>query len=205
MRAGILGGTFDPIHLGHLIIAEEARVALGLEEVVFMPTGQPWMKAGTPLSPPHHRMNMVRLAIESNPFFRASSLEIDRLQTTYTVDTLDELHHEIGGTADLYFILGLDSVKQFHRWKEPERILELCTLAAAPRPGCPDLDLSFLNDIYPAASEKIVLVDGPVLGISGTELRRRVAKGLSVRHQVPEAVERYIQRCGLYRDIEVIQ
>ena len=203
MRVGILGGTFDPIHYGHLLIAEEARVRLGLDEVVIIPTGQPWMKAEMPISMAHHRFNMVRLAIASNPFFRASSHEIDRPGLSYTVDTLSELHREAGDSGDFYLILGNDSVAAFHRWKDPAQILELCTLVAGPRPGYDTLDLGSLDDICPSASQKLVSVDWPMVAISGTEIRRRVAIGLSVRYQLPDGVERYMYRYGLYRDTEV--
>ena len=196
MKAGILGGTFDPIHLGHLMVAEEARIKLGLEEVVFIPTGQPWMKAGRPLSPSHHRLNMVRLAIASNPFFRVSPMEIERPGPSYAVDTLRELHQEAGGHGEFYFILGIDSLKEFVNWKEPEVVLELATLVAVPRPG-------FEYPEPSSASGRAIRLDGPVIGISGTEIRRRVAEALSVRYQVPEAVEVYMYRYGLYRDLEV--
>ena len=202
MRVGIVGGTFDPIHVGHLLIAEDARVGLGLEEIVFIPTGQPWMKSGRTLSPPHHRMNMVRMAIASNPFFRASSIEIDRPGPTYTVDTLRDLCQEFGGEDDLYFILGSDSSKEFHRWREPGEVLRLCTLAVVPRPGSMDRDLSAIS---PSGSDKVVLLEGPLVDISGTKIRRRVSLGLSVRYMVPDEVEHYLRRYGLYRDAEVGQ
>ena len=120
MRIGVLGGTFDPIHLAHLIIAEEARVSLQLEEVVFVPAGEPWMKAGQPLSPAHHRFNMVRLAVSSNPFFRVSPIEIDRPGPTYTVDTLRSLVDEYEPGVELFFILGADAFSGFRRWKDPQ-------------------------------------------------------------------------------------
>jgi nicotinate-nucleotide adenylyltransferase len=197
MRVGLAGGTFDPIHLGHLIIAEEARVRLGLDEVVFIPAGQPWMKADRSLTPPRHRLNMVRLATASNPFFCVSSIEIDRSGPTYTVDTIRELGRESVGGHDLYFILGIDSLRGFHRWKEPEAILELCTLVTAPRPGYQDNDFAPPVNIPP---EKLVSLEGPGVEISSTEIRWRVALGLSVRYWVPEEVERYIHQYSLYRD-----
>ena len=200
MRVGIVGGTFDPIHIGHLLIAEDARVGLGLEEVVFIPTGQPWMKSGRTLSPPHHRMNMVRMAIASNPFFRASSIEIDRPGPTYTLDTLKELRQEFDGEDDLYFILGSDSSKEFHRWKGPGEVLRLCTLVVVPRPGSLDHDLSAIS---PSGSDKTVLLKGPLVDPSGTEIRRRMALGLPVRYLVPDEVEDYMRRYGLYGDTEV--
>ena len=205
MRIGILGGTFDPIHVGHLLMAEEARAQLDLEEVVFIPTGQPWMKEGEPISPSHHRLSMVRLGIASNPFFRYSSLEIDRPGYTYTVHTLEEMHRQSPDDDSFYFILGVDSLKEIHRWKEPQKLFELCTLAAASRTGQAAFDLSCLDSVCASASEKVVLLDGPMVDISGTEIRRREALGLSIRYQVPEEVECYIHRYGLYRDRESAQ
>jgi nicotinate-nucleotide adenylyltransferase len=200
MRFGIIGGSFDPIHLGHLLIAEEARVRLDLAEVAFIPAGQPWMKQDTPMSPAHHRLNMVRLAISSNPFFTASSCEMDREGPTYTVDTLEELHQDDGGHRDLYFILGVDALQQLHLWKDPGRILELCTLVAAPRPGGDPIDLRFLEDIGPAAKERLVLLERPLVDISATEIRRRASSGLSIQYMVSEQVERYIHRYHLYTE-----
>ena len=205
MRIGLLGGTFDPIHMGHLLIGEEARVQLDLDEVVFIPAGLPWMKEGTGTSPAHHRLNMVRLAIGANPFFRASSLEVDRPGPTYTLDTLQELQGDTADADQVYLILGIDSVNEVHRWKEPARILELCTLVAVPRVGAHDMDLGSLSAIHPSASEKVVVLEGPWVDVSGTEIRRRVASGLSVRYQVPEEVERYVYRYGLYGDNEARQ
>ena len=202
MRVGIIGGSFDPIHLGHLLIAEEARVRLDLAEVVFMPAGQPWMKQETPMSPAHHRLNMVRLGISSNPFFTASSREVDREGPTYTVDTLEELCREGSGDTDLYFILGIDALQQFQHWKEPARMLELCTLVAAARPGSETADLSFLEGINPSAKEKLVLLEGPLVDISATEIRWRAAHGISIHYRVPEQVERYIHRYRLYTEGE---
>jgi nicotinate-nucleotide adenylyltransferase len=198
MRVGIAGGTFDPIHLGHLIIAEEARVRLGLDQVVFIPAGQPWMKADRSLTPPHHRLNMVLLATASNPFFRVSSIEIDRSGPTYTVDTVRELARESGEGHDFYFILGADSLKGFHRWKEPEAVLELCTLVTVPRPGYRDADRDPASPVN-IPPERLIALECPGVDISSTEIRRRVALGLSVRYWVPEEVERYIHQYSLYR------
>ena len=200
MRVGLLGGTLDPIHLGHLLVAEEARVKLGLEEVIFIPTGRPWMKAGDSIAPGHHRMNMVRLAVATNPFFRSSSDEVDRPGPSYTVDTLEALKTGEHEEDDLYFILGVDLLKEFHLWKRPDRILELSTLVVVPRPGVQHCDTSHLDSIGPSASSKLVFLDGPCVGISGTEIRQRADRGYSVRYLVPEAVEDYLQRYGLYRN-----
>ena len=202
MRVGILGGTFDPIHLGHLLIAENARTGLDLEEVVFIPTGQPWIRPDVAVSPSNHRMNMVRIAIASNPFFRASSLEIDRPGSTYTVDTLEKLHREAGEGDSFFFILGVDALEEFPRWKEPGKVLELCTLVPAKRPGWGDPDMGPMNSVDSSAAQKVLMLEAPAIDISGTEIRRRVARGLSVRYQVPGEVERYMHHYGLYRDSE---
>ena len=201
MRIGIAGGTFDPIHVAHLIIAEEARVRLRLEEVIFVPAGDPWMKSDTRVSSAHHRLTMVRLAIASNPFFRASSVEIDRLGPTYTVDTLEQISSEVND-AELYLIIGSDSINEFHRWRAPSRVLELCTLVTAPRPCSGELDLTELESLSPSGLPKVVVLDRPHVDISGTEIRRRISQGLSVRYQVPWEVEEYIYRYRLYGDVE---
>ena len=201
MRIGIAGGTFDPIHVAHLIIAEEARVRLRLEEVIFVPAGDPWMKSDTSVSSAHHRLTMVRLAIASNPFFRASSVEIDRLGPTYTVDTLEQISSEVND-AELYLIIGSDSINEFHRWRAPSRVLELCTLVTAPRPCSGELDLTEIESLSPSGLPKVVVLDRPHVDISGTEIRRRISQGLSVRYQVPWEVEEYIYRYGLYGDLE---
>ena len=200
MRIGVLGGTFDPIHLAHLIVAEEARVSLGLEEVVFIPTGEPWLKAGLSVSQAQHRLNMVRLAIASNPFFRASSLEIDRPGPSYTIDTLEAIAAEIGNEAEIFFILGVDSLEQFLSWKEPVRVLELATLVAVSRPCYKKFDPFSLDQLFSGASQRVVALDGPSIDISGRELRRRVGQGLSIRYQVCGTVAHYIMEHGLYLD-----
>ena len=198
MKLGILGGTFDPIHLGHLLIAEEARVTLELDEVVFIAAGQPWMKEGAPISDARHRLSMVRLAVGANPFFHVSALEIDRTGPTYTVDTLEELQSQADHDRHMYLILGMDSLKGLPRWERSESLLKLCTLVAVPRPGHHKREMGFLDDIQPGASTEVVLLESPEVDISGTEIRRRVSEGLPVRYMVPEGVERYIYSHGLY-------
>ena len=199
MRLGILGGTFDPIHTGHLIVAEEARVQLNLARVLFVPTGQPWMKAEEPLSEAQHRLNMVMLATANNSCFEVSALEIDRPGPSYTVDTLEELQRERGPGNELFFILGQDSLKTFPRWRKPCRILEMCPLVAVSRPGSEALAPDSLEQQCPGASQRVVQLNGPLISISGTEIRQRVAQGLSIRYLVPREVEGYIYRNGLYR------
>ena len=198
MRIGVLGGTFDPVHIAHLVIAEEARMRLSLEEVVFIPTGQPWLKADKPVSPGKHRLEMVRLAISSNPFFRASSVELDRSGLTYSVDTLEKLQKEWGPEAEIYFILGMDALLTLPQWKEPARLLELCTPVVFTRPDQPPSALDELLRQVPGLKEKLELVEGPQIGVSGTEIRRRVTAGTSTRYLVPLAVEQFIAKHGLY-------
>ena len=200
MRVGLLGGTMDPVHLGHLLIAEEARLSLELEEVIFIPTGQPWMKSEIAVASGQHRLNMVRLAIASNPFFRASDIEVDRAGPSYTVDTLEEMKGQDHRDDDLYFIVGVDLLEDLHRWKSPGRIRELCTLVVAPRGGYNGRDASRLDSLSPGASGKVVFLEGPAIGVSATEIRRRAAMRCSIRYMVPEAVEEYVERYGLYRD-----
>lgn len=200
MRIGVLGGTFDPIHIAHLVVAEEARERLSLEEVVFMPAGQPWLKAEQSISPGALRLQMVRLAVESNPFFQVSALEIDRPGPTYSVDTLEVLRRERGPQVELYFILGMDTLLDLPRWKEPQRFLELCIPVAVVRPGHSRAILEELEARLPGLRKRVQVLDGPTIGISGTALRQRVARGISIRYLVPFKVEQFIAEHGLYRD-----
>lgn len=201
-RIGILGGTFDPPHLGHLLIAETARVALGLESVLFVPAGEPWLKSGQRITPATHRLRMVQLAVADNPHFCVSDCEIRRTGASYTVDTLRELRPAYPQDTDFYFIVGSDVLDQFHRWKESGCILELCRLAVIERPGGPDDGVAALAKRFPdpVTSGAVVSVAGPRVDFSASELRRVLAEGGSVRYQVPDAVAEYIRQHGLYRD-----
>ncbi len=199
MRVGVLGGTFDPIHIAHLILAEEARVCLGLEEVVFVVAGRPWMKADYPVSSGELRLEMVRLAVAPNPFFRASAVEVDRPGPSYTVDTLETLRQEWGAEAEVYFLLGMDALADLPRWKEPERFLELCTPVVFDRPEHPRSALDEIEAQLPGLRNKLRFLDGPSIGVSSTDVRRRVAQGKSIRYLVPAQVERFITERGLYQ------
>jgi len=198
-RVGILGGSFDPIHLGHLIAAEEARLQLGLGRVVFLTAGVPYLKAGRTITPARQRLQMVRLAISGNPYFEASAMEIDRPGPTYTVDTMEEMRRQFGNGEDLHFIVGWDGVSSFPGWQRPRRILELCQVVGVPRPDLQRPDMEQLEKALPGASQRIVLLDRPLIGISSTDVRARVGRGLSIRYLVTPSVERYIARHGLYR------
>lgn len=199
-RVGVLGGSFDPVHLAHLIIAEEARVRLRLSKVMFIPAGQTYLKTDRGMTPARLRIEMVRLAVESNPYFEASSIDIDRPGPSYTVDTLEALRSTLPEGRELYFILGWDSLASLPQWREPARIMEMCWLVAIPRPGLPRPDLKELEKAIPGVSERVIMLEGPVLSISSSDIRGRVAKGLSIRYIVPEAVEEYIVKHGLYRE-----
>ena len=198
MKIGVLGGTFDPIHHGHIAVAKETRVHLNLAEVLFVPAGQPWLKADSPISPAEHRVRMVRLALANEPGFQLSTMEIERAGASYTVDTIAELKAQLGSGDELFFILGWDSLTQLPRWRQPLRLIEMCYLVAVPRPGFPLPDLNSLEAAIPGLSQRLILLDKPEVDIDATGIRERVAQGLSIRHLVPEAVDEYIKKHKLY-------
>ena len=198
MNIGVLGGTFDPIHRAHLVVAQEVRTRLDLSEVLFVPTAKTPLKEDISISSVEHRVQMVLLAIAGYPYFKLSTIEIDRPGISYTVDTISGLHSKLGGEDELYFIIGCDSVNQLPRWKDPSRIIEMCRLVAVPRPGCSFDDTDALDRVIPGLSRKLILLDKPEIDISATEIRTRVARGLSISHLVPEAVEEYIKKHRLY-------
>jgi nicotinate-nucleotide adenylyltransferase len=199
MRIGVLGGTFDPIHLAHLAAAEEVRVRLALERVVFVPAGLPPHKLHVNVTSTEHRLKMVQLAIADNPYFTLSRVDVDRFGPSYTVDTVELLHGEYGPDAELYFIMGSDSLAELLTWHKPERLIRLCRIVALTRPGH-RVDLKELNRLLPGAIARVQLLDMPLLQISGTDLQRRVRAGLSIKYLVPSAVETYIRQHGLYQD-----
>lgn len=198
MKVGIMGGTFDPVHWGHLIVAEEVREVLGLGEVLFMPCGQPWLKLERPITPAVHRVEMVRLAIDTAPQFKISELEVNRPGPSYSVDTMVEFREQLGAGAELFFIVGCDALVDLARWKEPERLIQLCTLVAVPRLNFSLPDLRVLERSVPGVSQRVIYVSAPIIDISSSRIRERVGKGLSIRYLVPEKVEEYIRREGLY-------
>ncbi len=200
MKMGILGGTFDPIHLGHLIIAEEAMSSLGLDRIIFVPAGDPWMKADSKITPSQHRLAMVLAAIADNPAFKVSPVELERNGPSYTVETLEEMQEDYGAQTECFFIIGADALKDFSRWIQPERILELCTLAVVGRPAQEALDLTPLEATLPGIGKRVVTVGDVAIGVSATDIRERVAEGRTVRYLVPPAVASYIQEHGLYKE-----
>ncbi len=195
-RLGIMGGTFDPIHYGHLVTAEEALHQFALDEVVFVPTGQPWMKEHGSVSPAEDRYLMTVIATASNPRFRVSRLEVDREGTTYTVDTLRSLRAEIGDGADLFFVSGADAILEIFQWKDPEELFALAHFIAATRPG---YDIDAFEATAPTSLPGVTVMNIPALAISSTDVRDRVAAGRPIRYLVPEGVNSYVAKAGLYR------
>jgi nicotinate-nucleotide adenylyltransferase len=202
-RIGLLGGTFDPIHYGHLVIAEEVRATLALSEVVFIPAGQPPHKPGRPITPAQHRLAMLQLAIASNPAFSLCEIEIERLGPSYTVDTLRLLRQRWGSQAYLAFILGADSLAEFTSWYNAAGVLaQLDCLVAVGRPGYrpPQELVTALEERLPGIGERLRVVNAPYLSISASDLRQRVAEGRPIKYQTPESVEAYIAQHQLYRE-----
>ena len=198
MRVGVLGGTFDPVHLGHLAIAEEARIKLDLDRFIFIPAGQPRLRADEYLTPAIDRLRMVELATGDNPHFQVCDIEIQRSGPTYTVDTLVELGQRFGPDTSLYFIVGADILGQFHRWKDPEKVLDACHLVVVSRPGHRDDDWPEWFQGADSSKDKVTQLEIPMVDISGTEIRRRASLGESVRRLVPDLVVEYIQDRKLY-------
>lgn len=198
MNIGVLGGTFDPVHIGHLILAEEVRARLNLAEILFVPAGQPWLRVDSPISPAEHRVEMVRLAITDKPYFKLSTMEIERAGPTYTVDTVAELKARLEAGDELFFILGWDNLAELPRWRQPSRLITMCRLVAVPRPGYPLPDLKALEASIPGLSQRVMLIDKPEIDISASAIRDRVVQGLSIRRLVPEPVDEYIRQHKLY-------
>jgi len=204
VNIGVLGGTFDPIHIGHLVVAEEARIKLGFREVLFVPAGQPWLKLDRNITPAVHRVEMVRRAIADNPHFKLCTLEVERPGPSYTVDTLMMLRKQLDSEASLFFVLGRDTLAELPLWKEPKKLVQLCKLVVAPRPvlseveGLGSKDLQHLETSIPGLLDKVIQLDMPVIGISSAEIRQRIAQGLSVRYLVPAEVEKYITEQKMY-------
>jgi len=187
-----MGGTFDPIHYGHLVCAEEARYQFGLDEVIFIPAGRPWQKQE--VSPAQDRFKLTELATASNEYFSVSRIEIERDGPTYTLDTLLRLHELYGERAELYFITGADAVTEILTWKDPEAALEQAHFIAASRP---EYDLSKLrNEQF---GNKLSFMQIPALALSSTDIRHRVSQGQPIRYLVPPEVEEFIKQRGLYR------
>lgn len=197
-RIGVIGGTFDPIHYGHLAAAEEARVRMNLERVLFVVAGVPPHKLDEEVTPVEHRLAIVSLAIASNPHFEISRVDVDRPGPSYTVDTISILQKQWGQETEVYFIMGLDSLVELPTWHHPQRLIQLCRLLAVKRPGF-ETDMAELEASVPGISSRVEIIDMPEVDISSSDLQQRVRDGLPIKYQVPEEVERYIMEHELYR------
>jgi nicotinate-nucleotide adenylyltransferase len=191
-RIGVMGGTFDPIHNGHLVAASEVASRFALDEVVFVPTGQPWQKARLEVAPAEDRYLMTVIATASNPTFSVSRVDIDRPGETFTIDTLADLRREFGETAELFFITGADALAQILGWHRSEELFAMAHFVGVTRPGHHLADPGFPEG-------GVSLIEVPALAISSTDCRARVAAGEPVWYLVPDGVVQYISKRRLYR------
>ncbi|MEI2671403.1 MAG: nicotinate-nucleotide adenylyltransferase [Nocardioidaceae bacterium] len=192
-RVGVMGGTFDPIHHGHLVAASEVQAWFDLDEVIFVPTGEPWQKTARAVSSAEHRYLMTVVATASNPLFTVSRIDIDRGGPTYTIDTLRELRQQMPD-AELYFITGADALADIFTWRDADELFDLARFVGCTRPGY-TMDAQTLNGIPP---ERVTILEIPALAISSTECRERTGKGEPVWYLVPDGVVQYIAKYGLY-------
>lgn len=198
MRLGVMGGTFDPVHNGHVCVAEEVKRRLRLDVVLFVPAGQPRLRSHRPVAGAKERLEMVRLAVEGKPYFKVSAVEIERPGPSYMDETIAELRREFETGTEIYLILGWDAIATLPRWKEPQKLVEMCRLVAVRRPGYPRPDMNRLEREIRGITERVVVLDKPVIDISASGIRERIAKGLPIDGLVPEGVDRYIKEHGLY-------
>ncbi len=201
MRLGVFGGTFDPVHMGHLVLAEQCREQARLDQVLFIPAARPPHKQTVVLTSYAERVEMLALAISGQPAFRIDDLEKNRPGPSYTVDTLSQLQEKYAG-AELHLLIGADTLHDLPQWHQPARILELAGLLVVPRPGFEVLDASAVKKML-ALSDSITLryqvCPIPFLDIASRDLRRRIAQGQSIRYLVPRAAEAYVRDKGLYK------
>ena len=199
-RLGIYGGSFDPIHIGHLLLADTCREACSLDEVWFLPCANPPHKPEGTLTPGKLRAEMIELAIAGNPHFDLCRFELERSGSSFTVDTLRQLH-ETYPASELFFLMGADSLADLPQWREPRVILELAVIVAVNRGSRVPLDLDLLaHQLGPRVRDRVRLITMPAIDISATDLRERVRSERGTRYRVPRAVEAYIAQQGLYRD-----
>lgn len=201
-RIGILGGTFNPVHLGHLFMAEHARIEMNLDMILFIPTGVPYMKNNKEILPSDIRMQMLELSITSNPYFATSDIEIKRKGNTYTYETLEELHKNYPN-AELFFIVGADCLFTIEHWYQPQRIFDNCILLTANRNDVPQKDLfekkQFLEDTFQA---RVILLNVPQMDISSTKVRENIKSGKSIRYMVSDNILDFILQNNYYQEVE---
>jgi len=198
INLGLMGGTFDPIHLGHLVSAEEARQQFDLDYVVFVPAGIPPHKDQSKVTDPEHRYLMTTLAVMSNPAFIVSRFEVDRAEPSYTIDTVRHFAEQEAYEANIYFITGADAILEILTWKDYAALLDMCTFIAVTRPGYSLERLEEMQKSLPGMMNKVHLLEIPALAISSTYIRERVALGKTIKYLTPEPVEQYIKKQRLY-------
>lgn len=196
-RVAVFGGTFDPVHHGHLVAAEEARHVLALDQVLFVPAAVPPHKLGDSMAQARHRVAMLELALSGHPHFALSRVDLDRPGPHFTVDMLALLAAALGPDTELYFLMGADSLRDLPTWRDPAGILGQARLVVVDRPGYLP-DLTALTALLPGLPERLTLVPMPAMGLASSDIERRVGEGRPIRYQVPAAVEAYIYANGLY-------
>lgn len=197
LRVGVLGGSFDPPHIGHLILAEEARDQLGLDKVLFAPAGQQPLKQGQKVTAAEDRVRMTELAIADNPSFELSRGDVDRPGPHYTVDLIAIIAAQLPPHAEIHFLMGFDSLRDLPKWREPEKLIRIARLVALTRPDAP-IDWDALESALPGVRERVRLLDMPELEIASRDLRERMRTGRSIRYMVTDAVRAYIEEKSLY-------
>ncbi|MDR1192682.1 MAG: nicotinate-nucleotide adenylyltransferase [Peptococcaceae bacterium] len=200
-RLGLMGGTFDPIHQGHLVTAEAARSGFNLDRVIFVPSGQPPHKSGQQITPKEKRYLMTELATVTNPFFDVSRVEVSKDGYSYSADTVRYFRRSLAAGSEIYFITGADAIMEIISWKNIDELFANCTFIAATRPGVQYRAMleKLERQLKPAYRDKVIAIEVPAMAISSTDIRRRVAEGRTIKYLLPETVEHYIAKQGLYR------
>lgn len=201
MRVGVLGGSFDPVHIGHLILAEEARGRLDLAVVYFVPAGEPPHKRDRRLAPAEDRIAMIELALADNEHFRVSRVDVDRPGPHYTVDLVQIIQEQLPAGCELYFLMGFDSLAELPTWHEPARLIAACHLVALTRHDI-SVDWEKLEAALPGIRQRVTILDMPELEIASHQLQERIRAGRSIRYLVPDEVARYIREHGLYETMD---
>jgi nicotinate-nucleotide adenylyltransferase len=199
-KIGILGGTFDPVHIAHLVMAERAILDLELEKVIFVPTGVPWMKANTNITIGLHRINMLRLALSDNPLFEISTLETNRFGPSYTIDTLELIRNEYGDQTRMYFLMGSDTLYSFADWKKPREVLDLSYLVVFTRAVTENIANILLHPVFEKRKDKIIEKNSVNIAISSSAIRDMIRNNRPLEDKVPDKVVEYIIEEGLYID-----